>query len=592
MLYSEEIIEEVRQRNDIVDVISSYVRLQKKGSNYFGLCPFHNEKSPSFSVSPLKQMYYCFGCGAGGNVLTFVMEYENETFVEAMKTLAERAGITLPERELDAEERRALDMKSVLLEIHKKAARFYFYRLTKSRDGGQAMSYLTGRGLSEETISRFGLGYSPLYADALYKYLKNEHYSDEMLKNSGLFVMNEKGVYDRFWNRVMYPIMDKNNKVIGFGGRVLGDGEPKYLNSPETPIFDKSRNLYGLHEAKHSRKPYMLVCEGYMDVIALHQAGFTNSVASLGTAFTIQHAMILKRYTQEVILTYDSDGAGVKAALRAIPILKEAGIRTKVLNMKPYKDPDEFIKNLGGEAFEERIAQAMNSFLYEIQVLRDGFDMNDPEQKTQFYYGAARKLLEFPEELERSSYMEVIAKEYNIPLESLKKLVFRMSNSAAYRPPAAEKTHEENGGTPRKKAAPQAEGIQQSQRLLLAWIAQEPQLYEHISGWLAPEDFEGEMVQKIAGMLFEQAKAQAVNPAQILNQLMENEEQYKDAGAFFFSGVIENMEESQREQILNDTIKKIKKHSLERAARSAASVEELQRLISAQKALEKLYIAL
>ena len=286
MYYSEDLIEEVRSRNDIVDVISGYVRLQRRGSSYFGLCPFHNEKSPSFSVSPGKQMYYCFGCGAGGNVFTFLMEYENYTFPEAVKTLADRCGVELPEVEYSEEARRQADLKSRLLEIQKKAARYYFYELRQPK-GRTAYEYLKGRALSDETIKRFGLGYSGQQSREMYQYLKHEGYPDELLKESGLFGMDERsGFYDKFWNRVMFPIMDVNSRVIGFGGRVMGDAKPKYLNSPETRIFDKSRNLYGLNFARSARKPNLIICEGYMDVISMHQAGFNQAVASLGTALT------------------------------------------------------------------------------------------------------------------------------------------------------------------------------------------------------------------------------------------------------------------------------------------------------------------
>ena len=344
MYFSDEFIEEVRQKNDIVDVISGYVKLQKKGSSYFGLCPFHNEKSPSFSVSRQKQMFYCFGCSAGGNVITFIMEYENFTFVEAIRFLAERVGMEVPQMEYSKEEKAKADLKTTLLEINKLAAK-YFYAQLKTEQASHAHSYLVKRGLTEETITSFGLGYSNKFSNDLYKYLKTKGYSDELLVKAGLITASEKGVYDKFWNRVMFPIMDVNNRVIGFGGRVMGEGEPKYLNSPETPIFDKSRNLYGLNRARTTRKNYFLICEGYMDVIALHQAGFNNAVASLGTAFTSGHASLIKRYVNEAYLTFDSDEAGTKAALRAIPILRECGITARVIRMNPYKDPDEFIKN-------------------------------------------------------------------------------------------------------------------------------------------------------------------------------------------------------------------------------------------------------
>ena len=333
--FSDDIIEEVRSRNDIVDVIGQYVHLTKKGSTYFGLCPFHNEKTGSFSVSPNKQMYYCFGCGAGGNVFTFMMQYENFTFGEAMEALADRAGVALPKQEYSAAQKREADKKQRLLEINKEAAR-YFYTLLRNDRGKHALAYFQKRELSEETMKKFGLGYSDQYSDDLYRYLRSKGYEDEILKESGLVTIDERrGGYDKFWNRAMFPIMDVRGKVIGFGGRVMGDGEPKYLNSRETILFDKGRNLYGLNYAKRSRSNAIILCEGYMDVISLHQAGFTNTVAPLGTAFTPNQAMLLKRYTNEVILSFDSDGAGIKAALRALPILRQNGLRGRVLSMKP-----------------------------------------------------------------------------------------------------------------------------------------------------------------------------------------------------------------------------------------------------------------
>ena len=365
-------------------------------------------------MSPGKQMYYCFGCGAGGNVLTFVMQYENFTFQEAMQSLAERAGIELPKQEMTAAQRQKADRRAKLLEINKTAAK-YFYMLLRSPQGQHALDYFIRRELTPQTMQHFGLGYSGKYSDDLYRYLKKQGYPDDLLKDSGLIIFDEKrGGYDRFWNRAMFPIMDVNNRVIGFGGRVMGDGEPKYLNSPETVIFDKSRNLYGLNFARVSRRPHILLCEGYMDVIALHQAGFDNAVASLGTAFTSGHANLLKRYTKEVYLTFDSDGAGVKAALRAIPILKEAGLTAKVIDMRPHKDPDEFIKALGAEEYQKRIDRAENSFLFEIRMLERDYDLKDPESKTEFFRQVSRRILEFPEALERENYIEAIAGRYQI----------------------------------------------------------------------------------------------------------------------------------------------------------------------------------
>ena len=412
MFYSDELIEEVRSRNDIVDVISSYVSLKKKGSSHFGLCPFHNEKSPSFSVSRDKQMYYCFGCGAGGNVFTFLMEYENMTFPEAMQALAERAGMELPVRESGAEARREADERARLREMNKLAAQ-YFYVMLHQKRGEKGMQYLQKRGITEETIRHFGLGFADIYRDDLYRFLKQHGYNDEELKSSGLVTINEKyGGSDKFWNRVIFPIMDVNNRVIGFGGRVMGDGNPKYLNSQETKLFDKSRNLYGLNFAKSSRKGELILCEGYLDVISMHQAGFTNAVASLGTAFTPGHGILLKRYTDRVVLSFDSDDAGIRAAMRAIPILKEAGLSIRVLNLSPYKDPDEFIKGAGIEAMEQRIREAKSSFMFQMEQIAKKYNMSDPEDRTKCYHEMAKELAGIEEPLERNNYIEAVSSEY------------------------------------------------------------------------------------------------------------------------------------------------------------------------------------
>lgn len=588
MRYPEEVIEEVRQRNDIVDVISGYVKLQKKGSNYFGLCPFHNEKSPSFSVSPSKQMYYCFGCGAGGNVITFIMEYENYSFSEALKLLADRAGITLPKQEYSQKDREQEDLRAALLEINKLAANYFYYQL-KNPQGEAGYRYFRERRLTDETIVHFGLGYANKTSDDLYRYLRSKGYEDSLLKETGLVTIEERGAHDKFWNRVMFPIMDVNNRVIGFGGRVMGDGEPKYLNSPETKLFDKSRNLYGLNYARLSREKYMLVCEGYMDVIAMHQAGFTNAVASLGTAFTTQHAQLLKRYTDKVVLTYDSDGAGVKAALRAIPILREVGMSIKVLNMKPYKDPDEFMKNLGPEAFKQRIEEARNSFLFEIDVLKRDYDMEDPEQKTEFYNQTARKLLEFSEALERDNYLEAVAREYYINYEDLKRLVNRLG--ASVRPEAAVRREDQKRPAAQRKREKE-DGVKQSQRLLLTWLIENPLLFDKIRGIITPDDFIEELYHQVAQMVFDGHAAGTLNPAEILNHFIDNEDQYRTVAGLFHASLKESLDNEEQKKAFSETIIKVKKNSLDYASRHAAGIEELQRIIKEQAALKNLHISL
>lgn len=584
--YSDEIVEEVRSRTDIVDIISQYVKLHKRGSTYMGLCPFHNEKTPSFSVSQGKQMYYCFGCGAGGNVITFLMNYENATFPEALQELADRAGVELPKQELSNEQKREADRKSRLLEVQKEAGKYY-YSLLRSPRGAQAYEYFRGRQLTDETMRKFGLGYSDKYSDDLYRYLKSKGYSDDLLKDSGLVGYDERrGGHDKFWNRAMFPIMDVRGKVIGFGGRVMGEGEPKYLNSQETPIFDKSRNLYGLHLARLTKKPQMLLCEGYMDVIALHQAGFDNAVAALGTAFTPGHARLLKRYTKEVYLTFDSDGAGIKAALRAIPILKDVGLTTKVVHMEPYKDPDEFIKGLGAEEYQKRIDEAENSFFFQLRILERDFDMNDPESKTAFHTQVAKRLLAFSEELERENYIAAVADKYHIGFEQLRKLVFNLGAKGETPPQTLDQEPEKlKSGMNHKK---REDGSHQAQKLLLTWLTDKPELYARIKGRIQPEDFTDELYKKVATLLYEQLESGNLNPAQIISTFSDEEEQRVVAG-LFHARLPQLESENDQNKALEDVINRISQDSLQskKDQVDVTNLADLQRFVDAAKAQKK-----
>lgn len=586
MRYSDDIIEEVRMKNDIVDVVSQYVKLTRKGSSYFGLCPFHNEKTPSFSVTPSKQMYYCFGCGAGGNVFNFVMEYENYSFGEALSHLADRAGVQLPRIEYSSEAREKAKQRETLLEINRQAAQYFYYQLR--RESGQiGYRYLTDRGLSDETIRKFGLGYSDKFSDDLYKFLKGKGYGDDQLRDSGLFNVDERhGMYDKFWNRVIFPIMDVNNRVIGFGGRVMGDGKPKYLNSPETKIFDKSRNLYGLNVARTSRKPYLILCEGYMDVISMHQSGFTNAVASLGTSLTSGHASLLKRYTQEVLLLYDSDEAGVKAALRAIPILREAGINSRVVDLKPHKDPDEFIKTEGAEAFQQRLDQARDSFMFRVSVSEKEFPMEEPQGQNRFFERCARLLLELSDELERNLYIEAIVRQYHrygISVEDLRKRV----NTLAMKGMPIEqrqqpKTVEARQAQKKESAADKA------QKLMLTWLVTYPGIFDTVEKYLSPGDFIVPLYHEVAEMLFEQHAQGDVNPARLLNSFTDSEEQREVASLFNATIHLETMEEQER--AFSDTLIRIKQESLAEKNKNwdPTDMAGLQELVKAKKELEDL----
>ena len=588
MRYSDDIIEEVRQKNDIVDVVSQYVRLTRRGSTYFGLCPFHNEKTPSFSVTPGKQMYYCFGCGAGGNVYNFIMEYENYTFGEALKHLADRAGVELPKIEYSREVREKAEQRAELLEINKQAAQYYYYQL-RTEGGKIGYQYLSGRGLSEETMRKFGLGYSDKFGGGLYTFLKSKGYSDERLRESGLFNVDERhGMYDKFWNRVIFPIMDVNNRVIGFGGRVMGDGKPKYLNSPETKIFDKSRNLYGLNIARTTRKKYLILCEGYMDVISMHQAGFTNAVASLGTALTSGHASLLKRYTQEVLLLYDSDEAGIRAALRGIPILRDAGVNSRVVNLKPYKDPDEFIKNMGAEAFEERLGQASDSFMFRVSIAESEFSMDEPQGQNRFFERCAELLLELKDELERNLYIEAIVKkyrgQYGVSVEDLRK---RVNTLALKGTPAENRTQPKTSSGQNKKKKESASD--QAQKLMLTWLVTYPGIFDKVAQYLNAEDFIVPLYKEVAQMLFRQREEEGqVNPAKLLNSFTDSEEQREVASLFNATIHLETQQEQDR--AFADTLLRIKAESLAEKNRNLdpTDMAGLQQILKEKKELEEL----
>lgn len=527
-------------------------------------------------------MYYCFGCGAGGNVFTFLMEYENYSFQEAIKFLADRAGVPLPELEYSEEIKAKESRRSRLLEINKEAAKFYYYQL-RNKAGETGLRYLQDRKLTEDTIKKFGLGYSSKYNNSLMQYLRQKGYADSDIRAAGLVNVDEKnGMYDKFWNRVMFPIQDINHRVIGFGGRVMGDGKPKYLNSPETEIFDKSRNLYGLNFARTSRKNNIIVCEGYMDVIAMHQAGFTQAVASLGTAFTSGQANLLRRYTEEVLLVYDSDEAGTKAALRAIPILKEAGLSGKIVNLSPYKDPDEFIKTLGAEEFQKRIDEAENSFFFEIRVLEKDYQLNDPESKTKFHKEIAKRLCNFSEEVERENYMQAIAEKYFIGLENLRKLVASYASKTGL----VQEAVRPKSGIQQKNSPEEAK--KKAQRLLLTWLSEEPQIYSKIEKYLSVTDFTTELYAKVAKELFEGLKQGKLNPAGIIS-LFTDEEEQREVASLFNTKLVQLETTAEKEKAFHDILLTVKRNSYDYyTANMGSDMTALEKVIEGKKALEEL----
>lgn len=573
MYYSDEIIEEVRSRNDIVDVISSYVNLKKKGNSYSACCPFHHEKTPSFHVSREKQMYHCFGCGVGGNVYTFLMEHENYSFPEAVEALAERAGVKLPEQSMSPEAKKQADERTRIKDMNRLAAG-YFHYLLRTEHGTHALEYLANRGLTEDTINRFGLGFADVYRDDLYKYLKNKGYKDEEMKNSGLIRFDEKyGASDQFWNRVMYPIVDTNNRVIGFGGRVMGDGKPKYINTQETPVFDKSRNLYGLNFAKKSKRPGIIFCEGYMDVISMHQAGFDNAVASLGTALTPGQVNLIKRYTDRVYLAYDSDEAGTKAALRALGIMREFEMPARVISLKPYKDPDELIQAEGTESFERRIEQAVSGTMFEIGILEHNYNQEDPQERTQFQKEAARILSVIEDPLERNNYIESVAGKYRIDKDSLKETVTQYGISGAAR--INNDVFRER--KPRKSVEEEKQQKQlKAERLLITWLINDNSLFDKIKDVIGVDDFLDPVYRDVVEHLLKQYETDGkVTPAAIINHYQSKEEHEKVSGIMQQEFDME-IAPSEKSVVITDLVKNIKRRSLQHQLEE--SKEDLQKM--------------
>ncbi len=581
MRYPDELIDEIRSRNDIVDVVGQFVSLKRSGGNYSGLCPFHSEKSPSFMVSPSKQMCHCFGCGAGGNVISFIMKYQNYNFVEALKYLADRAGIALPEPEYSKEEIEKRSKRDELLNINLKAAAYFCFSL-KSKEGEQGLEYFKSRGLSDETIKNFGLGFAPISRDGLFGYLRKQGFSQSLIRESGLVTFEEsRGFSDKFWNRVMFPIADERNRVIAFGGRVMSDAKPKYLNSPESMLFDKSRTIYGLNLARSTRRDFFILCEGYMDVISQHQAGFNNAIASMGTSLTSGHASILKRFKKPVYLAYDSDGAGVTAALRAIRILRESEIVCRVINLKPYKDPDEFIKNEGAEAYEERIKNAENGFFFEVRILYESKNIKDPDEKTAFIREVCEKLAGMPDEVERESYMASFSERYMIPMDTVKREVAAVAAR--------------NGGEYTVKERPKAgaykekdpdENIKKIQRSLLTWISEEPKIYDAIKELITPADFTDRIYFAVAERLFSDIEKGTLNPAAIVSMFEEEADQA--VVAEIFNTELDRIEsKEERNKALSDMVTAIKRNTLENAG-SNGGAEDMMRIFEERRQFEKL----
>ncbi|WP_069997537.1 DNA primase [Cellulosilyticum sp. I15G10I2] len=581
MYYPEHIIETIRERSDIVALISEYTTLTKKGNSYTGLCPFHNEKTPSFSVSEEKQLYYCFGCGAGGNTVTFLMQKENMTFPEAIKYLAERENIELDELALSQDEIQKNQKRQRLLNVIKEAAKFFYFSLRDTKNE-EIMHYLIERNVSIEMIKQFGLGYSPSDYNILYKYLQEKGYDDDTLMESGLFLKSKKGgfIYDRFASRLIFPIFDVSKKVIAFGGRVTDGSMPKYLNSPENILFNKSYTLYGLNFAKATSSNYYILVEGYMDVIAMHQAGFTQTIASLGTAFTSSHAKLLKRYTKEVVIMYDSDSAGINATLRAIPILRNEGIKVRVLQLKSGKDPDEYLKKYGKEHLMELIKGAKADIWFEISRFELKYDLKIPEQKVMFLQEVAGRLSEIPSTIEQAIYIDEICDTYQIESSAFKAEV----NNNYKKIKHIYSTKDSQAHPKGNRQAVSTEVI------FLSTIYHYPHIVKQVKQYITPDMFEGDLLKDLAKEIFKAAaEHNEINMMYFTARYPESTEQN------IISHIMMHKDERYEEQtilhkMVLENIKRLKGNYLGKKMNETKDAIEKQNLLFQKKALDKLYI--
>ena len=518
--YSEELIEEIRSSNDIVDVISQYVILKRSGRNFFGLCPFHKEKSPSFSVSPDKQIFHCFGCGVGGNVIHFVSKIENLGFKDTLEMLANRVNIQLPELDgYDSDVNAKL--KSRLYELNQATATFYHENLYKP-SSKEAQEYIKKRKLDNNTLKSFLIGYSGVF-DELYTYLKSKGFSENEILASGLVNKNENGRFiDRFRRRLMFPIQDVRNRVIAFGGRVLDDSKPKYINSAENLVYSKGRHLFGLNLAKNSQKKNLIIVEGYMDCISLYQRGITNVVASLGTALTEAQGWLLRKHSEQVVMGYDADGAGQAATIRGMEILQNLGCDIRILQIEGAKDPDEFVVKYGPERFNKYVENAISLIEFKIKILKKDLNLENANDKIKFLKEIAKLLSKVNSDLEKEIYLDKISKTYNISKDAVQAEI----NKLLYADSKGEKVLEKPFKSFVKKDEPK-EAVSEIDKkredmIIYLLITYPDKSFNRIKNTIRMEDIQSETNRKIIKKLYEELEKGDIN--NILDKFEETEE--------------------------------------------------------------------
>lgn len=518
--YPDELIEDIRVNNDIVDVVSEYVKLDKKGKDYFGLCPFHKEKTPSFSVVPSKQIFYCFGCGKGGNVIQFVMNAENLDYIEALKYLADRVKIQLPEGE-NKEDIEKAKLKQEILKINTEAARFFHTELSAPKSEN-AQKYLANRSIREQTVRKFGLGYSPEGWDQLYNYLLSRDFDEKAVVSSGLVLPKKNGgYYDRFRGRIMFPIFDIRGNIIGFGGRVIDASQPKYMNSPETPVYSKGKQLYALNFAKNSNTKKLIVVEGYMDVISLHQSGIINTVASLGTALTESQGRILKKYADEIVISYDADTAGQAATMRGLDLLNEMGCTVKVLQIPDGKDPDEYVRKNGVDGFKKLVDNSLSLIEYKVKVLKGQINIDSTAGKLSFINKIADVLAKVDNRIEIEMNVKKLAREYEISEESIYSEIYRRN-----KPKTSLKTAALDLNIIKNAKKPLDENKDKErvhdERMLISLLSIDNRMYEAVKDKITEEDFTDEENKRVYRNVVERLEnKKGIVPGELLNILSE-----------------------------------------------------------------------
>lgn len=576
--YPQEVIDDIRSANDIADVIGQYVKLKRSGSSYVGLCPFHNEKTPSFHVNADKQFFHCFGCGVGGDVFGFMMKYGNYSYPDAVKILADRVNYVLPEPELTADIVKKRELKQNLYEIHKIAARFYYEQLM-SNNGRNAVDYLDNRQVKLGARRKFGLGYSPIAKGALYEELRSKGFSEDSILKSGLVTKKDNGVfYDKFFNRLMFPIIDVYGNIIGFGGRILGEGQPKYLNSPETEIFNKSRNLYNLNNAKAAKVREFILVEGYMDAIAIYQAGFHNVVASLGTAFNENHAKVLKAYADSVILLFDSDDAGVKAVLRAIPVLQNAGLKTKVLQVHDAKDPDEFIKKFGAFEFGELLKTAKNHIIFQAEQIQKKYDFNILDDKIAFSKDIAKLLSSVDSPIEVNAYLKEVSRITQIDLESIQSEISKLNNGVV-------SVRTISGNSRINKNA-----VDDARCGLISMLVSNRIFYDLLNQHIKPEEFVDEFYIKVVNHIYNLYKNDRPVTKENIIGFFETVEEQSRITKLFVKQV--DYIDDEIEKAVNDLLRKVKEAYYDKMISDDYSNPKLPELMELKRNVSKLYISL